>query len=119
MRAKYKREFELNEKILSSTLWARLEPNGRLVVGAVAKRQPPVANQPVQSTTSSTEADGSTALGSGATDRNDATFVNADITSLPPELAAARCPNIMITCQGAVSTNDDGCCFSPHKQVSE
>jgi len=91
LRAKYKREFELNEKIVSNTLWARLEPNGRLVVGAVTKRQPP---QPTQSSTSTTGTAPSTAAGS---DRNVDTA--AEITSFPPEAAdAAQCPDILVTC---------------------
>jgi len=106
LRAKYKREFELNEKILSTTLWARLEPNGRLVVGAIAKRQPPQPHQPVQSTTSTTgtEAAASTAAGSEAIDRND-----AETMSYPPETAAAQCPDVVITCPGAIAHDDKGC----------
>ena len=109
LRAKYRREFELNEKIVSNTLWARLEPNGRLVVGAVAKRQPPPAHPPAQST-SSTDAAASTAAGSDANDRNEdaASAGNADATSLPPEAAAAQCPDILITCLGDLPVDDGG-----------
>jgi len=105
LRAKYKREFELNEKIVSNTLWARLEPNGRLVVGAVAKKQPP---QPPQSAASTTATD---AAGSEVADQNDTDAETT--TSFPPEAAAPQCPDILITCPGAV---DNGCCSPPDQK---
>jgi len=110
LRAKYKREFELNEKIVSNTLWARLESKGRLVVGAVAKRQPPQPHHPAQSTTSTTGTDGapSTAAGSERNDRSDAASVDAETTSFPPEAAAAECPDILVTCPDTIRIVDNG-----------
>ena len=120
LRAKYKREFELNEKIVSNTLWAQLQPNGRLVVGAVVKHQPPHPHHPAQSTTSTsgggTDAPASTTAGSDANDRDDAASDNAETTSFPPEAAAAQCPDILITCPGIMSTDDSGRCSSPDKK---
>jgi len=97
LRAKYRREFELNEKIVSNTLWARLEPNGRLVVGAVAKRQPP---QPAQPSTSTTGTAPSTTAGS---DRNDST----SLPPPPPPPAPAQCPDILVTCPDTITTAAD------------
>jgi len=109
LRAKYRREFELNEKIISNTLWARLEPNGRLVVGAVAKRQPPQPTPQSAASTTGTETTPSIAAGSETNDRNDDEGAAADTTSLPePEVvAAADCPDILITCP------DNGCRSPP------
>jgi len=108
LRAKYRREFELNEKILSNTLWARLEPNGRLVVGAVAKHQPPPPHHKAQSTisTTGTEAAASTAASS---DRNDAASVDAGNLFQ----AAAECPDILVTCADSI---DNGYRSSPDVQ---
>jgi len=77
-----------------------------LVVGAVAKRQPP----PPQSNTSTTGTDAapSTAAGSDRNDRNDTAFVEAETTSFPPEVAAAECPDILVTCPDTVRAVDNG-----------
>ena len=108
LRAKYKHEFELNEKIVSNTLWARLEPNGRLVVGAVAKHQPPNPNQASQS---SEAVESAAAAGSDGNDRNDAASVSidAETKSVPPEVAAAECPDVPVTCPDAIPTTENGC----------
>jgi len=109
LRAKYKREFELNEKIVSSTLWARLEPNGRLVVGAVAKRQAP---QPQTQTSDQPETAEPVATGSEPT--NDPSTSAENVTSHPPETAAAECPDILVTCHIAAD-EENGRCNSPDK----
>ena len=111
LRAKYKREFELNEKIISNTLWARLEPNGRLVVGAVAKKQPAQAT----TTSTGTEAVASTAAGGNEVNNRDDSVASAagaavihDVTttSLSPETSPPQYPDILSTCPDAV---DNGC----------
>jgi len=115
LRAKYKREFELNEKILSHTLWARLEPNGRLVVGAVAKKQPPHP----QATTSTTDTEAATwtAADSEVIGRDYAALLdNPQTTSFPPEAAAPQHPDIRITCPGDVPAVDGGCRSSSDKE---
>jgi len=108
---------------MSNTLWARLETNGRLVVGAVAKHQPPHPHPAAQSSlsTAGTEAPASTAAGGEGNDRerdrDDAASVNnAVATSFPPEAAAAQCPDILITCPGAVPTDDNGFCSPACKE---
>jgi len=108
LRAKYKREFELNEKIVSNTLWARLEANGRLVVGAVAKRQPPPATQPPQPLPATqpppaAQSSASTST-AGVSDRNDtaAAAAPAAVAFPPPLHAAAECPDILVTCPDTV-----------------
>jgi len=111
LRAKYRREFELNEKIVSNTLWARLEPNGRLVVGAVTKKQPAKRPQSAASP-SETEAAPLTAAGNEGNDRNHDHEAET-MTSLPPEVGAMQFPDILVTCTpGAV---DNGRCSSPKK----
>jgi len=121
LRAKYKREFELNEKIVSNTLWARLEANGRLVVGAVAKRQPPPATQPPQPLPETqpprrppatqpppaTQSSASTST-AGVSDRNDTAAAPAAVAFPPPLHAAAECPDILVTCPDTVRTVDNG-----------
>jgi len=96
---------------VSNTLWARLEPNGRLVVGAVAKKQPPRPQSTVSTT--GTEAAPSTAAGSEVNDRNDDALIDAETTSLPQEAGASQYPDILITCPGAVGNS---CCSSPDKE---
>ena len=82
------------------------------MVGAVTKKQPPKRSK---SATSPTEAEDAalTAAGSEGNNRNDDDHAET-MTSLPPEVGAPQCPDILITCTpGAV---DNGRCSAPDKK---